>query len=215
MKTLKPQSHPAFGEQMTGAHRCEDMVHALLWRRSTQIDMLGAPGPDAAILKTILTIAARVPDHRRVEPFRFITFTHNAREQAGDILADAYAIANPPASPLQIEAERARFMRAPVVVGVVSSIDRDHRTPQWEQILTAGAVCQNMLLAASAHGFAAQWVTEWYAYDRVVLEKFGVGDHENIAGFIYMGTATSPPKERKRPDIDALISPFNGSILSP
>lgn len=171
--------------------------------------MIG-PGPDAEALRTILEIAARVPDHRRVHPFRFIVFEGQGRARAGEILARAFKANEPEAKPDRIECERVRFLRAPVVIAVVSAVDKTHRTPEWEQVMTAGAVCQNMLIAASAHGFAAQWLTEWYAYDHSVLEAFGLKSGERVAGFIYIGTAKEPPLERQRPDIEALVTGFGG-----
>nr|GGH93737.1 hypothetical protein GCM10011355_06280 [Aquisalinus luteolus] len=97
-----------------------------------------------------------------------------------------------------MELEAARFLRAPVVVAVVARTDPGHKTPEWEQVLCCGAACHNMLLAASASGFAAQWLTEWYAYDREVLAAFGLSEEERIAGFIYIGTAKEDPLERPR-----------------
>jgi nitroreductase len=170
--------------------------------------MLREPGPDEKTLRSILAIAARAPDHRRVTPFRFILFQDDARGRFGDALADAFQADNPGESSERIEKERNRFLRAPVVVAVVSSVDPEHRTPEWEQLLTAGAVCQNMLLAASAHGYAAQWITEWYAYDDRILQALDLGRHEKVAGYIYIGSAKEDPKERARPDLDAVISHF-------
>ncbi|MGE0407969.1 MAG: nitroreductase [Amphiplicatus sp.] len=199
---------PEFGAPLPAAHPSEEMIAALRLRRSTSADLMTAPGPDAAALGSILAIAARVPDHRRVCPFRFLVFEGEGRAAAGDIIARIFAAEDHFAGESRIEAERRRFLRAPVVVGVVSAVDRTHKTPEWEQILTAGAVCQNLLLAASAHGFAAQWVTEWLAYDRDLLDGFGLKPDEKIAGFVYLGTAREPPRERQRPDLAALVSYF-------
>ncbi len=201
---------PAFGEPLAPAYESQDMVRALRLRRSTPAELLGDPGPDPETLRAILEIAARVPDHRRVAPFRFILFEGDAREKAGRILGDVFESNEPGSGDSRIAAERKLFLRAPVVVAVVSAVDKTHRTPEWEQILTAGAVCYNMLLAAGAHGFAAQWITEWYAYDHRVLDGFGVQPGERIAGYVYIGTAKEHPKERLRPDVDALISRFGG-----
>ncbi|MEO1149837.1 MAG: nitroreductase [Pseudomonadota bacterium] len=199
---------PAFGEPLAPCYPNADALRALEARRSTQADLLTAPGPTDAMLGRLLKIASRVPDHRRVCPYRFITFTGDARARAGDILGDVYAQHHPEADDAQCAKERGRFLRAPVVIAVVSTIDENHRTPEWEQVLTAGAVCQNLLIAASVAGFAGQWLTEWYAYDRDVLSRFGVEAGEKIAGFIYLGTAREWPKERKRADHSALITEF-------
>ncbi len=177
-------------------------------RRSSPADMLGGPGPDDPTLRSILTIAARAPDHRRVTPFRFIVFEDAARERFGKALADVFSANNPDEPEERVAKERARFLRAPVVIAVISAVDPEHRTPEWEQILTAGAVCQNMLLGASAHGFAAQWITEWYAYDETVLAALGLTGQEKVAGYVYIGTATEEPKERARPDLNKIVSQF-------
>ena len=195
---------PELGEALPAAHPSDRAVDMLWRRRSTPADFLGGPGPDQPTLQAILTIAARAPDHRRVTPFRFIVFEGEARARFGAVLRAAYVANEPDAEQHRIECEQNRFMRAPVVVAVVSSVDPSHRTPEWEQILTAGAACQNMLLAASAHGFAAQWITEWYAYDAKVTAALSLSAHERIAGYIYLGTAKENPKERARPDLSAI-----------
>ena len=91
-------------------------------------------------------------------------------------------------------------MRAPVVIAVISERQAGHKIPEWEQILSAGAVCQNLLVAASLAGFAAQWLTEWYTYDAHIQSLFNIGEHEDIAGFVYLGSAEKRPDERARPD---------------
>jgi nitroreductase len=95
-----------------------------------------------------------------------------------------------------------------VVVAVISAAREQHKIPVWEQELSAGAVCQNMLIAATASGFVAQWVTEWYAYHPVVKQRLGLKAGERIAGFIYIGTAKDELEERPRPDMDKIVSFF-------
>ncbi len=199
---------PELGDVTPAAHPSDSAIEMLWRRRSTPADFLSAPGPDAPTLQTILTIAARAPDHRRVTPFRFVIFEGDARARFGEVLEAAFLANDPKAEKHRIDCERKRFTRAPTVVAVISSIDPAHRTPEWEQVLTAGAVCQNLLLAASAHGFAAQWLTEWYAYDDHVISGLGLGDQERVAGFVYLGTARENPKERARPNLKAIISRF-------
>jgi len=203
-----PYTPPELGASLAPAHPSLDAVNMLRLRRSCPADMLGEPGPDAAVLEAILAIAARAPDHRRVTPFRFVVFEGDARARFGAVLKAAFVEDQPEAEASKAEYEAARFLRAPVVVAVVSSVDRAHRTPEWEQILCAGAVCQNMLLAASAHGFAAQWLTEWYAYDTRVRAALGLGEHERIAGFVYIGAAMQDPKERARPVLSDILTRF-------
>jgi len=198
--------YPELGETMASAHPSQATLEALRTRRSTPADFLTGPGPDAAQLQDILTIAARAPDHRRVVPFRFIVFEGEARARFGLALKEVFLENEPEAGEARAECEGNRFLRAPVVVAVISSTNPNHRTPEWEQILTSGAVCQNMLLAASAYGFAAQWLTEWYACDEKALAALGLEPGEKVAGYVYIGTATEDPKERGRPDMKAIIS---------
>lgn len=199
---------PELGDCLPAAHPNPQMLECLRLRRSTPADFMSAPGPDDNVLQDMLTIAARVPDHRRVVPFRFIIFQGEARVTFGKALEKAFVANEPGAEERRIENERNRFMRAPVVVAVISSVNRDHRTPEWEQILSAGAACQNLLLAASGHGYAAQWITEWYAYDERIRQTLALEDHERVAGFVYIGIATEDPKERARPDIDAIVQKY-------
>ncbi|MEX6634256.1 nitroreductase family protein [Hyphococcus lacteus] len=201
-------NYPELGEDLPAAHKSVETLELLRRRRSTTADCLGGPGPDRATLDDILKIAARVPDHRRVAPFRFIVFEGEARASFGKTLRDVFVADNPDASEEKIAYEQNRFQRAPIIVGLISNVDKTHRTPEWEQILSAGAAGQNLLLAACAFGFAAQWLTEWYAFDERIANALSLGKDERIAGFIYIGTATQQPKERGRPDMSALISRY-------
>lgn len=199
---------PEFGEPVAPAHPSTEMLEMLARRRSTTVATMAAPGPDEDTLNAILTIAARVPDHRRLVPFRFITFTGEARTAFGNCLAAAATAQQERGVDDAADPAMARglFERAPVVVAVISKVDRAHRTPEWEQILTAGAVCQNLLLAASALGFAGQWLSGWAAYDEAVLAAMGLGNAERVAGLMYLGTAQEEPRERARPDVPSLIT---------
>ncbi len=205
---------PEFGAELPPAHKSAEALELLALRRSTPADHLSGPGPDNAQLDLMLRIAARVPDHRRVTPFRFILFEDEARAAFGKILRAQYVANEPDVTETRAECEQNRFMRAPVVVAIVSSVNPEHRTPEWEQILTAGAVCQNLLLAANASGFAAQWLTEWYAFDAAVLKALGLSENERVAGYVYIGTAKEHPKERARPDMDAIVSRYEGNVVA-
>ncbi len=180
-------------------------------RRSALVRAMSAPGPNTEQLELILRIAARTPDHRKLFPWRFILFEGEARAEFGEHLATLFQQDCPDMPADRIEHERTRFLRAPLVVGVVSSPKNCPRgTPIWEQELSAGAVCMNMLLAARASGFAAQWLSEWYAFDKRVDKVLGLADSERqykerMAGFIYIGTGTEQPLERPRPDMGTLI----------
>ena len=195
MTQFKPEE---IGTSMPACHPSDAALTLLGRRRSAVAASLSAPGPEGEALDTILQLASRVPDHRRVVPYRFITFEGEARSAAGEVIAAAYRARKPGKEERKVEGVKETFLRAPVVIAVVASVDPEHKTPEWEQVLTCGAVCQNLLLAASASGFAGQWLTEWYAYDADVLAGFGLKPQERIAGFIYLGTAQEDPQERPR-----------------
>lgn len=184
-------------------------------RRSVWVNDLRAPGPDSAALDAMLTIAARVPDHKKLVPWRFIVIEGEARARFGERLAQICAEKEPDASPARLDTERNRFSRAPVVVAVVSApVDRPAAPPEWEQILSSGAVCLNFLHAAHAMGFAAQWVTEWFAYDEKMKAALGLGANERIAGFIHIGTPPADkPADRDRPAIADITSRPDGPAV--
>jgi nitroreductase len=183
-----------------------ETLEYLLKRRSVKADDLLEPGPSAAQLETILQAASRVPDHGKVVPFYFLVFGGDARLEAGNVFAEIYAQNNPDAEAAQIERERNRFMRVPLVIGLVMRM-RKSKKPMWEQLMTVGAASQNLLLAANAQGFGAQWLTEWYAYDEAVCAKLGLDETDAVGGFFYIGT---PPdgaqEERPRPDLNAVVN---------
>jgi nitroreductase len=181
-------------------------IDLLLSRRSGSAKAMGKPGPDRKQLAKILQAGARAPDHGKLFPWRFIVFEGDGRKRAGDILAVAAQAEGE--RDKQVEEERARFTRAPVVIGVISAARELHKIPVWEQELSAGAVCQNILVAATALGFVGNWLTEWYAYHPAVKEKLGLKAGERVAGFIYLGTAKEPLEERPRPDMEKIVRWF-------
>lgn len=184
------------------------LLEFLKSRRSNLAKMMEGPGPDPAILDDILSVAARVPDHRKLAPWRFIIFEGEARERIGAHLGRVFAAQNPDLLD-RVEFETQRFMRAPTVVGVVSSpVECPRGTPEWEQRLSSAICCYNMCLAAQAHGFGAQWLTEWYAYDPEILSHLGLTEGERISGFIYIGTAVTPSQPRPRPDLSIKVSRY-------
>ena len=119
-----------------------------------------------------------------------------------------------PEAPDAAVAERARFMRAPLIIAVISCIQEHPKIPQWEQLMSAGAACQNLLVGANLMGFAAQWLTEWYAYDSVIDQVLGLKAGERVAGFVYIGSATAKPEERQRPDLQERIDHWVNQSLS-
>jgi nitroreductase len=179
----------------------------LTTRRTIPAAQLADPAPDTETVRTMLTIAARVPDHGKLAPWRFILFDAAARARAVEGLV-RIAERHPDEKERQVRAQKANgFADAPLVVAVVSTADPEHpKIPLWEQQLSAGAVCFNLLHAAAAHGFSAQWLTGWYAYDAAAVRFLGLKDGERVAGFVHIGTPKMPPTERDRPDVGALTS---------
>jgi nitroreductase len=171
---------------------------------------LQAPGPSAAELETLLKIATRVPDHGKLAPWRFIVFEGEARRKAGEKIAAVFRADNPQATSDQIEFECNRIARAPLVIAVVSRAGPHVKIPEWEQQLSSGASAMSLVLAAHATGYAASWITEWYAYDRRVLDALGLAANEKIAGFVHIGRPAKPPEDRARPDLAAIVSHYKG-----
>jgi nitroreductase len=185
-----------------------DTIELLRTRRSAAPAMLKGPGPSDEELDLLLTIASRVPDHGKLVPFRFIVFEGAARDKAGAIIAEQFAKANPDADETRLDIERKRLSFAPLVVGVVSRAAPHEKIPQWEQILSAAAACMNLAIAANALGFATGWLTEWYAYDREILAKFGLSESERMAGFIHIGRHAGPREDRLRPALADIVTRF-------
>src|ERR1700761_4728678 len=187
-------------------HPAPRTIDLLLSRRSGSAKAMKEPGPSKKQLAQILQAGARAPDHGKLFPWRFIVLEGKGRERAGDILADVMEAEGE--RDKQVEEERGRFLRAPVVIGVVSAAREQHKIPVWEQELSAGAVCQNILIAATALGFVGNWLTEWYAYHPAVKERLGLKAGGRFAGFIYIGTAKDELEERPRPELDKIVSRF-------
>lgn len=184
-----------------------DVLDFLQTRRSNLAKVMAEPGPKAEVLNALLEIAARVPDHRKLAPWRFVVFQGKARADFGQHIAAAFMRDNPEAPLDRTVFEGQRLMRAPLVVAVISSpVECPRGTPKWEQQLSAGAACFNLCLAAQAFGFGAQWLTEWYAYDAGVNRALGLNDSEQLAGYIYIGTPELPSTERARPDVESKVT---------
>ena len=184
-----------------------EALDLLLSRRSGSAKAMTGPGPSPVELATILKAAARVPDHGKLFPWRFIIFEGDARARMGALLAEALCETER-LTDERAALEAARFTRAPVVVAVVSRTREAIPIPEWEQILSVGAVCQTLLIAAHALGYVANWLTEWCAYHPLVKEKLGLKPGERIAGFIYIGTSAAPLEERVRPDMEKIVTRF-------
>ncbi|MDH3665035.1 MAG: nitroreductase, partial [Alphaproteobacteria bacterium] len=146
------------------------------------------------------------PDHGKLGPWRLQVLKKPAQAMLGDVLAEAYAADHPDARHDQIAFERKRPQRAPVLIVVSSRVHRQHKIPEIEQLLSCGAVCQNLLSAATLLGFGAQWLTEWPAYDNRIKAALVVPFDQHIVGFVSIGTPTEPPNERPRPDFATVVS---------
>ena len=184
------------------------LLHLLATRRSVAPVALSGPGPSAEELATLLKTAARVPDHGKLAPWRFIVFSGEARGRAGAVIAAVFAQDNPNAPPDRIAAEAKRLAHAPLVVAVVSRAAPHVKIPEWEQVLSAGAVCMNLSTAVNAMGFSCAWLTEWYGYDRRVLAQLGIEPQEKLAGFVHIGRAGVAPEDRIRPDMAQIVTHF-------
>ena len=184
-----------------------DALNLLQTRRSVKPVELAGPGLTAGEIDTLLTIAARVPDHGKLVPWRFIVFDGDARLSAGEAIAEAFRAKYPDATPEQIAFEGQRLARAPLVIAVVSRAAPHVKIPEWEQVLSSGAAAMSLVFAAHALGFAANWITEWYAYDRAALDALGLAPPEKIAGFIHIGRA-APAEDRPRPPLAAIVTRY-------
>ncbi len=193
---------PVLGDALPTPTRSDEAIRRLARRRSCPAQALSAPGPDDGAVTDMIALAARSPDHGKLAPWRFVVLSAEARAAIGRNLKPQ-AEAQP--KPDKARAVLAKLVNPPVTVMVVSTPTPDHKVPVWEQELSAGAVCMNLIHAADAMGWAANWITDWYSYAPEALALFDIGDGERIAGFIHLGTAAEPPLERARPDPASLI----------
>ncbi|MEZ5872711.1 MAG: nitroreductase [Nitratireductor sp.] len=188
--------------------------HALLeflrQRRSVPAKTMAGPGPDETAIADMITIASRVPDHGKIAPWRFIRYSPAAATRLGKAIEARALELDPGLGEEQRRIERTRLSRVPVVIGVASRTVDHPKVPRWEQELSAGAACMNLLIAANAHGFDAQWLTEWIAFDPVLHDQLGFSAGERIAGFVYIGTRTMPKTERDRPVLETVFSTMDG-----
>jgi len=185
-----------------------DIIELLKTRRSVKPREMTAPGPSPAELDTILTIGARVPDHGKLAPWRFIVFEGDARVRAGEIIARVFVSKKPQASAAEIDVEKHRLTDAPMVIGIVSFTRPHPKVPPWEQELSAGASAMNLVTAATALGYGACWLTGWFAFDRDVLDGLGLKGDEKLAGLIHIGTPAKPSEDRPRPALSEIVTRF-------
>lgn len=182
------------------------LVDYLASRRSIPAFQMGEPGPSKAEVEEMLKLASRVPDHGKLAPWRFIVYRGEERARISAELRAMALAAKPDLSEEMIKVEETRLTRAPVVVAVVSTAAPHFKIPEWEQQMSAGAVCLNLLMAANALGYASNWLTEWFAFDERAYPLLGVKPGEKLAGFIHIGTAMVPPAERPRPELEEIVT---------
>lgn len=173
-------------------------------------DMVG-PGPDAAQLADILAIASRVPDHGKLAPWRFVVIAPEQRAAFAELLVGAYRAERPEAGRLEVEAMDAFPRQAPVMIALLSTPIQPHKIPLWEQHLSVGAAAMQLLNAAHAHGFVANWLTGWAASSDEVAKALGATvPKDRIAGFFFIGSPTRELEERPRPELAQVVSRWNG-----
>lgn len=177
----------------------------LATRRSGKPRDMIAPGPGDAELRAILQVAIRTPDHGKLAPWRFVIVSGARRDAFAQLLRTAYLAGKPDAGRLELEATDQFAHQAPTLVVALSKPAHASHIPLWEQELSAGAACMNLLTAAHAHGFVASWLTGWAAYSDAVRDAFGARD-ERIAGFLFIGSPGRALEERPRPEYDAVVS---------
>lgn len=187
-----------------------DPISFLSSRRSASPKCLGGPVPEGAVLEAILTIASRTPDHGRVVPWRFVVLTGDGLAGLARAVGEAFAADHPEAEGPVVAAARERFDASPMIVAVVCGARAEHpanpKIPEFEQLMTVGAVCMNLLHACRAHGFGAVWLSGWPAYHPAVLGHLGLEGHERLAGFVHVGTESQAQADRARPDVGAITT---------
>jgi nitroreductase len=191
---------PEFGAPLPIAPAPE-VLRFLALRRSAPALTLAEPGPDAEQLGDLLRLAARVPDHGKLAPWRFVVMG-GADKAAFAARLDAIAAARGDSA---LAAKLGKLKVPPLAVFVVSS-PKPGAIPAWEQQLSAGAVCTTLLYAALAMGYGANWITDWYSYDPDAAVILGLGADERVAGCVLLGTPREPPLERERPDLTPLVT---------
>lgn len=178
----------------------------LLTRRSVGQAFLAEPAPQGDELTTLLTIATRVPDHGKLAPWRLVLFSGDARAAAGEKLAELAQRKRPDLEAASLDIERRQFLPAPLVIGILSAPKAHPKVPEFEQLISAGNVAFNLVHGAYALGYAAQWVTRWYAFDPEAATLLGAREGENFVGFVHIGTPTAVIEDRPRPDLAEIVT---------
>lgn len=179
-------------------------IDLLLRRRSLVVAKQCEPGPTPDEIEVLLRCATRVPDHAKLTPWRIQVVQGEAQTRLGELFVEIFRGNNPDATHSQLAFERVRPCRAPLLLIVSTHITSD-RIPRWEQILSGAAVCQNLLIAATALGYASQWLSEWPAYDPAVKQALNIAPEDEVLGLIYIGSAAEKPDERPRPELTQVV----------
>jgi nitroreductase len=196
---------PEFGDPLP-LEPAPEMLRFLARRRSVSAVTLTAPGPSAAELDQLVRLASRVPDHGKLSPWRFVVLEGRAKARfAGRLEALAVGRQDTAAA-----GKLVKLKTPPLAIAVVSSPKPEAAIPEWEQVLSAGAVCTTLLYSALAMGYGANWITDWYAYDPEARAILGLRPHERVAGFILVGTPSEPPRERERPGAPDRVLRWDG-----
>ena len=190
--------------------RSDAMLAKLETRRSVPLRGFTDAAVAPADLDRMLAIAARTPDHGRLVPWRFIILEGEARRRAGSAFDALYARRNPDLAPAKHDMWTLYLLRAPVTVILVSRIDPDAKIPAWDQELSAGAAGMNLINAATALGYAAQWLLKWPGRDAEAAALVGVGADERVAGFIHLGRQSEKPADRPRPALADVVTRWTG-----
>ena len=192
-------TQPAFGEPLPITASPATLAF-LGGRRSASAMALRAPGPTDDELSRLLTLAARAPDHGKLSPWRFVILKGEGKAA---FVHGLEAIAAARDDAVKAEAKLGKIRVPPLTIAVVSKY-LPGEIPEWEQRLSAGAVCTMLIIGAQALGYGANWITDWYAYDPTAMRLLGLRDGERVAGFVHIGTVTQAPLERVRPDLTAI-----------
>ena len=186
------------------------VIDFMLARKSAPIPALQEPAPSDAEIETMLTIASRVPDHGRLEPWRFILYRGDARMRIGEMLAELAERREGPLTEGRRQQELARFSRAPLVIGVVSVPRETVKIPDWEMFLSGGAAAMNLMIAANALGYGTNMITNWYSDTEEGRRILGLAPQERVIGFVHVGTLAGEAPERPRPDVSKLYADYAG-----
>jgi nitroreductase len=178
-------------------------------RKSASAKTMTGPGPSQSQIDEILEIAVRVPDHGKLAPWRFVLIEGEGRARVGEGFAQVWSKNNPSHGGESLNFQLGLFMRAPLILIVVSTAAANGKIPVWEQQLSSAAVCYSAVLAATALGFDVQWQSDWVAYDDGAKAVMGVHAHEKVSGIIYIGTSNVPLEDRPRPDVSTLLTRIN------